>query len=121
MSHPIFHEEEEDGGHGGHEEHEKEHNQEKETNTTTSGKRSWVWEHYTNDDTTKKARCNHCKTLITINKGSTSGMSSHLRSRHKIERGQEQEDSGSKQLTLQESLRNSTENMVNIIFYLIFS
>ena len=91
MSHPIFHEEE-DGGHGGHEEHEKEHNQEKETNTTTSGKRNWVWEHYTNDDTTKKAQCNHCKTLITINKESTSGMLSHLRSR----RGQEQEDSSSK-------------------------
>jgi len=48
-------------------------------------------------------------------------MSNHLRSRHKIKRGQEQEDSSSKQLTLQESLRNSTENMVNIIFYLIFS
>ena len=55
---------------------------------------------YTNDDTTKKAWCNHCKTLITINKGSTSGMSSHFRSRYKIEREQEQEDNGSKQLTL---------------------
>ncbi len=104
MSYPIFHEEEEDGGHEKYEEHKKEHNQEKETNTTTSGKRSWVWEHYTNDNTTKKTCYNHCKTLITINKESTSGMSSHLRLRHKIERRQEQEDSGSKQLTLQESL-----------------
>src|SRR6266540_6139743 len=121
MSHPIFHEEEEDRGHERYEEYKKEHNQKKETNTTTSGKRNWVWEYYTNDDTTKKARCNHCKTLITINKGSTSDMSSHLRSRHKIERGQEQEDSSNKQLTLQESLQNSTKNMVNIIFYLIFS
>ena len=69
----------------------------------------------------KKAQCNHCKTLITINKGSTSDMSSYLKSRHKIERGQKQEDSDSKQLTLQESLQNSTENMINIIFYLIFS
>ncbi len=48
-------------------------------------------------------------------------MLSHLRSKHKIERGQEQEDSSSKQLTLQESLQNSTKNMVNIIFYLIFN
>ncbi len=55
MSHSIFYEEEKDGRHERYEEHEKEHNQEKETNITTSGKRSWVWEYYTNDDTTKKA------------------------------------------------------------------
>ena len=54
MSYFIFHKKEEDGEHKRHEEHEKEHNQEKETNTITSGKRSWVWEHYTSDDTTKK-------------------------------------------------------------------
>jgi len=48
-------------------------------------------------------------------------MSNYLKSRHKIEREQEQKDSGSKQLILQEFLWNSTENMVNIIFYLIFS
>ena len=104
MSHPIFHEEEKDGRHERYEKYEKEHNQEKETNTTISGKHSWIWENYTNNDTIKKAQCNYCKTLITINKRSTSGMSSHLKSRHKIERGQEQEDSSSKQLTLQESL-----------------
>ena len=39
-------------------------------------------------------------------------MSSHLRSKHKIEKGQKQEDSGSRQLILQESLQNSTENTV---------
>ena len=55
MFHFIFHEEKEDRRHERHKEHEKEYNQEKETNITTSDKRSWVWEYYTNDDTTKKA------------------------------------------------------------------
>jgi hypothetical protein len=51
---------------------------------TSTTKRSWVWNHYVFDENAKKAQCNHCKVFIAINKGSTSGMSNHLKSKHGI-------------------------------------
>ncbi|CAB5352179.1 unnamed protein product [Rhizophagus irregularis] len=70
-----------------------------ETNTK---KRSWVWEHFTYDETVKKAKCKHCKILITCNKGSTLGMASHIKSKHKL-----MKEKGKKQLTIRESINNS--------------
>jgi hypothetical protein len=58
--------------------------QAEEINTKNKYKRSWVWKHFTYDETVKKAKCNHCKVLITCNKGSTSGMAAHIKSKHKL-------------------------------------
>lgn len=58
---------------------------------TNITKRSWVWTHFVYDENTKKAQCNHCKTFIAINKGSTSGMSSHMKSKHGITKDGESE------------------------------
>src|SRR5271154_6875136 len=77
----------------------------KETNmqSNTNIKRSWTWAHFTNDKATKKAKCNHCKILISSNQESTSGMASHLKSKHRILKNQ-QTIQGARQLTLQESV-----------------
>ncbi len=93
-------------------EHEVEQEvQNKETNTKHNSKRSWVWSHFTYDETVKKARCNYCRILITCNKGSTSGMAVHAKTKHKITKSQEK----NKQLTLHESINNSLEVIVCII------
>ena len=44
--------------------HEVEDLRVEKTNMKHNYKRSWVWEHFTYDETEKKAKCNHCKTLI---------------------------------------------------------
>src|SRR5437016_864592 len=91
-------------------EHEVE--QEEETNIKHTSKRSWVWSHFTYDENAKKARCNLCKNLITCNKGSTSGMASHAKKKHNISKNQE---NTGRQLTLQESIKNSSEIIVIVI------
>jgi hypothetical protein len=75
-----------------------------ETNTRSSSKRSWVWAYFTYDKTVERARCNSCKALIVCNKGSTSGLSTHLGNKHKIKK--ETKDKGKKQLTLPEVVKN---------------
>ncbi len=91
-------------------EHEVE--QEEETNIKHTSKRSWVWSHFTYDENAKKARCNLCKNLITCNKGSTSGMAFHAKKKHNISKNQE---NTGRQLTLQESIKNSSEIIVSVI------
>jgi hypothetical protein len=85
---------------------------------SSSSKHSWVWNHFTYENTVKKARCNHCKTLISNNKGSTSGMSSHMRCKHKLlmDENDKSNQNHKKQITLQESFQNSAEIMVSLIF-----
>lgn len=101
----------------GYEEHEvDEDNNENSNNNRT---RSWVWNHYTRDKNTKKARCNHCKELIAVNKGSTSGMIKHAKSKHKITNNQHQKNQN-RQLTLQESMNNSSEIIVSLLIIILF-
>lgn len=38
---------------------------------TSTTRRSWVWNHFTFDENTKKAQCNYCQSFIAISKGST--------------------------------------------------
>ncbi|CAB4493214.1 unnamed protein product [Rhizophagus irregularis] len=45
-----------------------------------TNKRSWVWGHFKYEDSLKKAKCDYCKSLICCNKGSTTGLSNHLKS-----------------------------------------
>src|SRR5262249_648087 len=42
-------------------------------------KRSWVWRHFIFVNPMDKARCKYCKKLIACKKGSTSGLSGHLK------------------------------------------
>jgi hypothetical protein len=92
-------------------EHEVEQDlQVEETDIKHKYKRSWVWEHFTYDENVKKAKCNHCKVLIICNKGSTSGMAGHIKSKHKLTKEKEK-----KQLTIRESINNS-EVIVSIMF-----
>ena len=65
---------------------------EEQSNLTNISKRSWVWNHFTFDENTKKAQCNYCQALIAMNKGSTSGMSSHIKSQHGITKDGERQD-----------------------------
>jgi hypothetical protein len=104
----------ETGGH--HEEHEID---EDGNNSNSNRVRSWVWNHYIYDKDTKKARCNYCKVLIATNKGSTSGMIKHAKSKHRITKDQNQ-DSQNRQLTLQDSINNSSDAIVSLLYYLIF-
>jgi BED zinc finger len=92
-------------------------NEETNLQSNTNSKRSWIWGHFTNDKVAKKARCNHCKILISSNRGSTSGMASHLKSRHKILKNQ-QTVQGKRQLTLQESV-NMIPTIVSLIIFII--
>ena len=85
---------------------------EEQSNLTNTTKCSWVWNHFTFDENAKKARCNLCKILITCNKGSTSGMASHAKKKHNISKNQE---NTGRQLTLQESIKNSSEIIVSVI------
>jgi hypothetical protein len=66
------------------EDHEIERENDNESEIIRNRKRSWVWNYFLFDDNIKKARCNLCKALITTSKGSTTGMSNHMKSRHKI-------------------------------------
>ena len=79
---------------------------------TSTTKRSWVWNHFTFDENTKKAQCNHCQTFITINKGSTSGMSGHIKSKHGITKDIEKQDE--RQNERQHETQKTIENAVNI-------
>ncbi|CAB5196259.1 unnamed protein product [Rhizophagus irregularis] len=81
---------------------EKNIEREVEQEETNTKKRSWVWEHFTYDETVNKAKCKHCKILIACNKGSTSGMAGHIKSKHKL-----MKEKGKKQLTIRESINNS--------------
>ena len=109
-------------------EHETEENQEQETErndeheveqelqdeeTTNKKKRSWVWEHFEYDKTTKKAKCIHCKVLISCNKGCTSGMGCHINSKHNL-----LIEKSKKQLTINETINNFNNStvVVSIIF-----
>ncbi|PKY58374.1 hypothetical protein RhiirA4_480239 [Rhizophagus irregularis] len=66
-----------------------------------------------NEEEKDKAQCNHCKTLISNNKGSTSGMSSHVRSKHRLLIDEnDNSNKNKKQITLQESFQNSAEIML---------
>ena len=65
---------------------------EEQSNLTNTSKRSQVWNHFTFDENTKKAQCKYCPTLIAINKGSTSGMSGHIKSKHGITKDGERQD-----------------------------
>jgi BED zinc finger len=76
--------------------------QDEENNTRSSTKRSWVWQHFKFEDTVKKAKCNYCKMLISCNKGSTTGLSNHLKSKHNLKKNQEKG-----QLTLHDVVNNS--------------
>src|ERR1043166_4754243 len=64
--------------------HSKDHEIEHDDIIITAKKRSWMWEYFSSDNISKKSRCSLCKTLITTSKGSTTGMSNHLRFKHKI-------------------------------------
>jgi hypothetical protein len=94
---------------------EKNIEREVEQEETNTKKRSWVWEHFTYDETVKKAKCKHCKILIACNKGSTSGMAGHIKSKHKL-----MKEKGKKQLTIRESINNS-EVIVSIMFISFYS
>jgi len=65
---------------------------EEQSNLTNISKRSWVWNYFTFDENTKKAQCNYCQALIAMNKGSTSGMSGHIKSKHGITKDNERQD-----------------------------
>ncbi|CAB4404665.1 unnamed protein product [Rhizophagus irregularis] len=67
-----------------------------------TNKRSWVWEHFKYEDSLKKAKCDYCKSLICCNKGSTTGLSNHFKSKHNITKNQEKN-----QLTIHEVINNS--------------
>src|SRR5829696_8109073 len=97
-----------------HEEHEIDEDNENSNNNRT---RSWIWSHYIRDENTKKARCNYCKVLIAVNKGSTSGMIKHAKSKHRITKNQEIQN---KQLTLQESILNNSETIVSLFSIILF-
>ena len=84
--------------------------QDEENNTRCSTKRSWVWQHFKFEDTVKKAKCNYCKTLISCNKGSTTGLSSHLKSKHSLKKNQERG-----QLTLHDVVNNSETIVSNYL------
>ena len=64
-------------------------------------KRSWVWTHFTFNENIKKAQCNICKAFVVTNKGSTSGMSKHLKNKHPLTIQKKKT-----QLTLQETILN---------------
>ena len=44
------------------------------------------------DENAKKAQCKYCQILIAISKGSTSDMSSHIKSKHGIAKDGERQD-----------------------------
>ena len=85
----------------GNNEHEVEEMQVKKV-TKCKTKRSWVWDHFTYVESIKKAKCHYCKNLFICNKGSTSGLSNHIKNKHKITK-----DQGKKQLTIHEAISNS--------------
>ena len=93
------------------EEQNREHDEERSIITSTT-KRSWVWGYFIFDENLKKAQCNICKVLITINKGSTSGMIGHVKSKHGITKDSERQ--GERQNERQSETQKSIEITVNI-------
>ena len=85
---------------------------EEQSNLTTTSKRSWVWNHFTFDENTKKAQYNYCQILIVINRGSTSGMSGHIKSKHGITKDGERQDE--RQGERQDETQRSIEIAVSI-------
>ena len=85
---------------------------EEQSNLTTTSKRSWVWNHFTFDENTKKAQCNYCQILIVINRSSTSGMSGHIKSKHGITKDGERQDE--RQGERQDKTQRSIEIAVSI-------
>jgi hypothetical protein len=79
-----------------------------QSNLTNISKRSWVWNHFTFDEDTKKAKCNYCQTLIAINRGSTSGMSGHIKSKHRITKDGEIQDE------IQDKTQGETQRSIEI-------
>jgi BED zinc finger len=71
-------------------------------NTDTKKQRSWVWAYFTGEKNGKKARCNICNAYIITNKGSTSGLSRHLKNKHPLSI-----QKNKNQPTLQETLQNN--------------
>jgi BED zinc finger len=90
----------------------EEQNREYDEEHSSTTKRSWVWSHFTFDESTKKAQCNYCKVFITINKGSTSGMISHVKSKHEITKDSERQ--GERQDERQSETQKSIEIAVSI-------
>jgi hypothetical protein len=70
--------------------------------TSTSDKKhqSWVWEHFILDENLKKPQCNYCKVHVSASKGSTTGMSKHIKSKHLLKTPK------NNQLTLHEAIEN---------------
>ena len=60
------------------------------------------------DENAKKAQCKYCQILIAINKGSTSDMSSHIKSKHGITKD------GERQGERQDEIQRSIEIAVSI-------
>ena len=77
-----------------------------------TNKRSWVWGHFKYEDSLKKAKCDYCKSLICCNKGSTTGLSNHLKSKHNITKNQEKN-----QLTIHEVINNSEAIVSDHLWY----
>jgi hypothetical protein len=92
-------------------------NENEDQNIINNRKRSWVWSHFVFDNTSNKARCNLCKIPITTSKGSTTGMSNHLKSKHKIVKNanNNEKQQTQRQLTLQESIQTSVANVSLIL------
>jgi BED zinc finger len=102
--------------------HEIDHENENENENQdiiNNRKRSWVWSYFVLDDILNKARCNLCKMPITTSKGSTTGMSNHLKSKHKIMKNMNNNErqKNQKQLTLQESIQTSVTNVSLILLF----
>jgi hypothetical protein len=100
--------------------HEIDHENENENQDIINNrKRSWVWSYFVLDDILNKARCNLCKMPITTSKGSTTGMSNHLKSKHKIMKNMNNNErqKNQKQLTLQESIQTSVTNVSLILLF----
>ena len=70
------------------------------TNTSDKKHRSWVWEHFTLDKKLKKLQCNYCKVHVSASKGSTTGISKHIKSKHPLKTPK------NNQLTLHETIEN---------------
>ena len=70
------------------------------TNTSAKKHRSWIWEHFTLNNNLKKPQCNYCKVYVSTSKGSTSGISKHIKSKYSLKTPQ------NSQLTLYEIIKN---------------
>jgi hypothetical protein len=92
---------------------------EEEQSNITYTKRSWVWNHFTFDGSAKKAQCNYCKVLISISKGSTSGMSNHMKSKHGLTKDNEKQ--GERQDEGRSEMQGETQKSIEISVSLILN